>query len=576
MTLRRRLLACAALACSLLALPAAAQAIVVIDGSPLNVHLGDTGRMQARFDGQTNGEFFSPTSDEGNAGLHLGVDIGTPSAQTAFFASGGPQQPVTGSGTAADPFRQVTTLTASIPSQQGQSIVVTQTAEYVNGQSSFKLRYEIASTSATATTVRPALFADLTVAGSDTGTGVFEAGPPRFIGGFSTNFDGSSGTGGILELTPWKSFESGQLGTVSSHANDTTPDNSQGFTNTASPENVDNAVGVQWSDVALVSGSPYVVEASWRFSRFQALAIDPEQGSSAVGTTHTITARAQSGENVPAAGVPILFQVTGPNSRSGSVTTGADGTSRITYRGTNAGTDSVQVTRDTNGNGVADPGEPQRSATVEWLQPQVGRTAVVEPVRGTVLVKLPRGARAASYGLHARDAQAGGFIPLSQATTLPVRTLVNTNRGEISLSSARDLRGRTQTANFYSGTFQIAQRRARRPITEMLLKGGSFRRCAARRGKGASHGPQADASARRGRRVRRLWGRGRGRFRTRGRYSSATVRGTTWLVEDHCNGTLTRVARKPRTNRVVVRDFVRRRSVTLRAGRSYFAAKRGL
>jgi hypothetical protein len=74
--------------------------------------------------------------------------------------------------------------------------------------------------------------------------------------------------------------------------------------------------------------------------------------------------------------------------------------------------------------------------------------------------------------------------------------------------------------------------------------------------------------------VRRLWGNGRGRFRTRGRYSSATVRGTKWLTEDYCNGTLTRVAKRPRTNRVVVRDQVRRRNVTLRAGRAYFAAKR--
>jgi len=32
---------------------------------------------------------------------------------------------------------------------------------------------------------------------------------------------------------------------------------------------------------------------------------------------------------------------------------------------------------------------------------------------------------------------------------------------------------------------------------------------------------------------------GGGRFRTRGRYSSATVRGTDWTVTDRCDGTLT-------------------------------------
>lgn len=43
--------------------------------------------------------------------------------------------------------------------------------------------------------------------------------------------------------------------------------------------------------------------------------------------------------------------------------------------------------------------------------------------------------------------------------------------------------------------------------------------------------------------VRQLWGNGKGRFRTRGRYSSATVRGTYWLVADRCDGPLTQVRR---------------------------------
>ena len=33
-----------------------------------------------------------------------------------------------------------------------------------------------------------------------------------------------------------------------------------------------------------------------------------------------------------------------------------------------------------------------------------------------------------------------------------------------------------------------------------------------------------------------------GKFRTSGKYSAATVRGTKWLVQDSCAGTLTRVA----------------------------------
>jgi hypothetical protein len=68
--------------------------------------------------------------------------------------------------------------------------------------------------------------------------------------------------------------------------------------------------------------------------------------------------------------------------------------------------------------------------------------------------------------------------------------------------------------------------------------------------------------------VRRLWGRDSGgRFRTHGRHSQATVRGTRWVTVDRCDGTLTRVTE----GSVVVRDFARRRSAVIRAGRSYLA-----
>ena len=65
----------------------------------------------------------------------------------------------------------------------------------------------------------------------------------------------------------------------------------------------------------------------------------------------------------------------------------------------------------------------------------------------------------------------------------------------------------------------------------------------------------------------KLWGSGKGKFRTNGKYSSATVRGTIWLVEDRCEGTLTKVTR----GTVSVRDFKRKKTVTVKAGHSYLA-----
>ena len=72
------------------------------------------------------------------------------------------------------------------------------------------------------------------------------------------------------------------------------------------------------------------------------------------------------------------------------------------------------------------------------------------------------------------------------------------------------------------------------------------------------------------RRIRRLRAAARGRFRTSGRNSSATVRGTKWTMEDRCDGTLTAVQR----GRVVVRDFRLRRNITVRAGKRYLAKAR--
>ena len=68
----------------------------------------------------------------------------------------------------------------------------------------------------------------------------------------------------------------------------------------------------------------------------------------------------------------------------------------------------------------------------------------------------------------------------------------------------------------------------------------------------------------------KLWGNGKGKFRTNGKYASATVRGTIWLVQDECDGTLTKVTR----GTVQVRDLKRKKTITVKAGHSYLAQRR--
>jgi hypothetical protein len=110
--------------------------------------------------------------------------------------------------------------------------------------------------------------------------------------------------------------------------------------------------------------------------------------------------------------------------------------------------------------------------------------------------------------------------------------------------------------------FRVLQSRRSRGLTDVVLKGASFSSC---RRAGGGKRAIAAASIR-----RRLRANARGRFRTRGRHSAATVRGTAWLTADRCDGTLTKVAR----GRVAVRDFRRKRTVLVRAGKSYLARAR--
>ncbi len=177
--------------------------------------------------------------------------------------------------------------------------------------------------------------------------------------------------------------------------------------------------------------------------------------------------------------------------------------------------------------------------------PVLGKSGNVRPVSGRVFVSL-KGRR---------------FVPLTGERQLPVGAILDTSRGTVQLTSAANTRGAIQSGDFSAGVFQVLQPRRLGGLTDLNLTGGSFRRCSARAGRSAG------AVQLSSRVIRRLRGKARGRFRTRGRYSAATVRGTVWDTIDRCDGTLTRV----QSGVVVVRDLRKRRNITLRAGKSYLA-----
>jgi len=172
--------------------------------------------------------------------------------------------------------------------------------------------------------------------------------------------------------------------------------------------------------------------------------------------------------------------------------------------------------------------------------PVLGKSVSVTPVMGPVRIKRPRARR---------------FVPLTAGELIPVGSTVDATRGRVRLTSAADARGRLQTAELFAGQFKVTQ--APSGLTELVLNGPLS--C-----------PRRATAAKRKPKRRDLWGDGKGRFRTRGRYGSAAIRGTRWLTSDRCDGTHFAV----RQGVVRVRDFTRRRTAILRAGRRYLAPAR--
>jgi uncharacterized delta-60 repeat protein len=206
-------------------------------------------------------------------------------------------------------------------------------------------------------------------------------------------------------------------------------------------------------------------------------------------------------------------------------------------------TAGVRVTDPRGGTATATTGIVVTPATRPVPQPVLGRQGVATPKRGIVRVRLPGTKK---------------FVPITDVSAIPNGTEIDARRGRVLLTVLHDATGRLDGAVFYAGRFIFHQGKGKVPITTLRLSGGSFAACgkraAARRAGAVASAAQRKRS--KGRKPpRKLWGDGRGRFRTKGRYGAATVRGTKWLTADRCDGTLVRVER----GKVDVEDLIRPR-----------------
>jgi hypothetical protein len=178
-------------------------------------------------------------------------------------------------------------------------------------------------------------------------------------------------------------------------------------------------------------------------------------------------------------------------------------------------------------------------------EPIPGVSANADVSKGRVFVKRPGSDK---------------FQELRDARSVPFGSEIDTARGEISLRTAVGTTGQSQVAKFRDGSFTMQQTSGAK-ITDLVLTGERFDKC-------PKTGTQTGTAARKP--TRQLWGNGKGRYRTRGRFATATVRGTQWNVKDACDSTRVLVARGV----VIVRDLVKRRNVRVKAPKSYTARAR--
>ena len=215
------------------------------------------------------------------------------------------------------------------------------------------------------------------------------------------------------------------------------------------------------------------------------------------------------------------------------------------------------------------PRQPGRDARVGIVHRAEARyrapaaTAAAEAGRGQ------EGERGPGQGRRAREVWNGkvrpGFVPLETlGRHLPVGSTLDTRKGTVTLTLATNTKGtKTQIGNFSEGSSRSRQGK-KNPLTTLSMTGGGLNKCKVKLPHGGS--PKLASEARKRRRT--LFSSVKGHFRTRGRNSIATVRGTKYRVTDDCKGTKTTVTE----GTVSVLDLTQNLTKIVKGGHSYFAS----
>jgi CSLREA domain-containing protein len=302
-----------------------------------------------------------------------------------------------------------------------------------------------------------------------------------------------------------------------------------------------------------------------------------------VATSPTLTIASDQGHSTYEVGEPASVTITA----TGVALTSDPSASHVSISTTTPGT--FTVTR----SAASVCGTTEHSFSYTVLAPPVlGKSVNVDPIKGKVLIALPPGASASAASLpdplQAGLPSAAGlpgalaigwegplkmaieslskgltFIPLTEVRQVPVGSILEATAGVTRITTATAAKTKLQSGDFGAGIFKLLQARKQKGLTELdIMNAHAARQVCASLGKRA-----AVVAKLSGKVLGRLNANAHGKFTTKGQYSAATVRGTVWSVTNQCDGTLTKVQRGV----VAVRDFVRRKTITLFTGQSYLA-----
>ena len=96
------------------------------------------------------------------------------------------------------------------------------------------------------------------------------------------------------------------------------------------------------------------------------LLLNASNATPTLNTTESISLTLEDGNFTPIANVPVYFNVTGANFRSGSATTDISGNATFNYSSSVAGQDTITAYADFDRSGTKTAGEPSNTTTVTW------------------------------------------------------------------------------------------------------------------------------------------------------------------------------------------------------------------